>query len=318
MAAVRWITAGLMNAAGLIGRDRRAVRAPARAELDRAALADRRRHARVGDQGRRVREGARVVAADRLGHALERAAGDRVRGARHPGRLTGDRDRHVDPLELGVPPLAGGLGGQLDGEVGRQRLEPAHLHHLDLGLGGGDVEVRDDPAHEGDLAGEVDVVRAGAHARLDHRPAAGRVRADEVEHHLRARGHRGQRGGVADVGGDRRGRLRADLRQGGLELRRIAPRGAPIGADLGQIAPDLAPGDAGRAEDDHVEVSLGVHQCEADTSDSERDYSDSPAAWSASDRSVKSTLRTHSPSRKVWTSNVRSLTSTPLPRPRPR
>lgn len=43
-----------------------------------------------------------------------------------------------------------------------------------------------------------------------------------------------------------------------------------------------------------------------------------PAASRAPDRVGKSTLRTHSPSRKVWTSNCRSSTSTPLPRPRPR
>ena len=94
----------------------------------------------------------------------------------------------------------------------------------------------DDLAHERDLAGEVDVVGAGGDAGLDHRAAAGRVGADEVEDDRRAGRHRRERVGVGDVGGDRRRGARADVGERALELRRVAPGGSPARLGAGQIA----------------------------------------------------------------------------------
>ena len=135
IAAVRWITAGLMNAAGLIG----AIATPPAPRRGRRSIGLRSRTA-VATCGSAISAAGSATAsessgADHLGHALEGAAGDHVRGPRHPGRLAGDRDRHVDVLELGLPALARGLGRELHGEVGRQRLEAADLDDLHPGLG---------------------------------------------------------------------------------------------------------------------------------------------------------------------------------------
>jgi hypothetical protein len=181
---------------------------------DRAAPADPLGRRGVIGQGSGVGGEVGAPGADDLGQALEGPAGDPVRRARYARRRL-DGDREVDLVELLVPAVARRLGGEQDREVGRQRLEPAHLHDLDPGIAGALVELVDDLTHERDLAREVDVIGAAVDAGLDHRPAAGRVRAREVEDDGGPRRHLAQRGRVGEVGGDR-------LRVGGADLGQCA------------------------------------------------------------------------------------------------
>ena len=152
------------------------------------------------------------------------------------------------------------LRGEQDREVGRQRLEPAHLYELDPGVGRPGVEVVDDPANERDLPRQVGVVRCTGHASFDHGPAVRRVRPDEVENDAGAGGHGCQGIRVVDVGHDGLGRTRARLAEHPLELHGIARRCRParsgLGSPLGQVRRDAAAGHPRRPEDDYVKVSL--------------------------------------------------------------
>src|SRR5680860_1386997 len=73
---------------------------------------------------------------------------------------------------------------------------------------------------------------AAGDAGLDHRLAVEGVGADQIEDHAGARGHRRQRGRVADVGDERLGRDDAYLGEHPLELGRVAPRYGPLRAEL--------------------------------------------------------------------------------------
>jgi len=248
-----------MKAAGH-RRDRVAARVDARRQLDRAAPADRRRPLGVGHERSRVGDQLGPVAAGRLGHALHRPARHQVLEPDPPGGLVRE---HVE-VGLGerlAPALARGLRGEQHREVRRQRLEAADLDDLDAGCPGALVVGVDHPPREGDLAGQVDVVRAGGDAGLDHRLAVEGVGADEVEDDPRARGHRRQRGRVGDVGRDHLRRLDADLAEHALHLARVASGRGPPRPDLprppGEVGGDAAAGHAGGAEDDDGEVPVG-------------------------------------------------------------
>jgi hypothetical protein len=123
------------------------------------------------------------------------------------------------------------------------------------------VELTDDPVDERDLAGEVDVVGAVLHAGLDDGPSVERVGADQVQDHPGARRHLVQALLVAHVRADRRRSLGALLGQDGAQPFGVARRGRPGGAGLGgavlEIAGHAASSDAGRAEDNDVELGLG-------------------------------------------------------------
>jgi hypothetical protein len=158
--------------------------------------------------------------------------------------------------ELLVPALARGLAGQRDRDVGGQCLEPADLDHLHAGVAGRVVELGDHAPHEGDLAGEVDVVGAPRLAGRDHGAPVEGVRADEVQHHPCPRGQLRERFLVLDVRGQRRRRLGTLRREHRAQLLCVASGGRPAGARLGravgEIGRDAPPGDAGRPEDDDV------------------------------------------------------------------
>ena len=242
-------------------RKHRAALAAPRSQPDRAAGADGVRGALILDQQGRVAEPRRVGVAGHLGHALERPAGYHVRGARHPARHPGHGDLEIDLGELLAVALAGGVGGEPDGEVGRQRLEAAGLNDLHPGaLGGGAVAVEHPPG-ERDLPGEVDVVGAAVDTGGDHRLAIEGVGADEVDDHPRALRHLPERARLADVGGDRHRRLDAHLGEDALELVGVSRGGGPAGATRGhalaEVRGDAPAGDAGRAEDDDVDLTLG-------------------------------------------------------------
>ena len=178
---------------------------------------------------------------------------------RQPGRAL-DGALKIDLRQRLAPALACRLHGEQDGEVRRQRLEPAHLDDLHAGRGGRAVELVDHPADERDLAGQVRVVGAGGDACLDHRPAVERVGANEVEHHAGPRRHRRERIGIVEVGDDRLRRAHSRFPQQALELGGIAggrrPARARLRAALGEIGGHAAAGHAGGPEDDDVEVAL--------------------------------------------------------------
>ena len=102
-------------------------------------------------------------------------------------------------------------------------------------------------------------MRAARHARLDHRAAVARVRADEVEHDLRALGERRQRGRIAHVGCDRLRLAHAELGEHPHRLRGVARRRRPAQAarpgTLIEIDRHLASRHAGRTQHHHVEVA---------------------------------------------------------------
>ena len=261
-AAVRWITAGLMNAAGAIG----ATTAPSAPRRGATLIGLRRRtsSARAGSlisapESVTAEASSPPAAAARLCSVPPEIMSE---GRGMPG---GPEKRH---LEVGLcEPLAEALlrrlGGEQDGQVGRQRLETRDLHDLDPGLRGAAVERVDHLAHERDLSRQVHVVRTARDARLDHRPPVQRVGADEVQHHARARGHVRERRRVAHVGSDRLRRGHVDLGKHLLQLRRVARGRGPARAaprcPRGEVRGDLATGDPGRAEDDDVEVPLRSH-----------------------------------------------------------
>ena len=190
-----------MNAAGAIG----AITVPSARRTETAiGLRWRTRAARAGS----------VISA--AGSVIDRASSLPVISTRlwsvPPERMSPGRGipvgcwmltRQVDVREPLVPALLRRLGRERHGEVGRQRLEAAHLDDLHPGLGGALVELVDHLAHERDLAREVGVVGAVFDARLDHGPPVLRVGPDHVEHDLGARGHVGERLRVVEVGRDR-------------------------------------------------------------------------------------------------------------------
>ncbi len=109
---------------------------------------------------------------------------------------------------------------------------------------------------------EVDVVGAAGDAGVDHRAAVGGVGADEVEDDLGALGHGLERLGVGHVRGDRGRALDADVGErrsrASPGLRAAAAQVASTaGRSLRQVLGDLATGDARRAEEGDVDVSLG-------------------------------------------------------------
>ena len=71
---------------------------------------------RIGDQRRRVGDVSGAVASERLGEALEGAAGDDVAGADSAGRLLGGDDG-VGFGQLLAPALASGFGREQYREV---------------------------------------------------------------------------------------------------------------------------------------------------------------------------------------------------------
>ena len=208
---------------------------------------------RIGDQRRRVGDVAGAVATERLGEALQGAAGDDVAGADSAGRLIGGDDG-VGFGQLLAPALAGGLGREQDAEVRGQRLEPADLDDLDAGVRCPLVEGVDRPPHERDLSGQVDVVGAVLDAGFDHRRAVEGVGADQIEDDPGPRGHRRQRGWVADVGDDRLRRRAADLVENPLELAEVAaghgPAEVSVVSPTGEVGGHPAAGDSAGTEDD--------------------------------------------------------------------
>ena len=180
--------------------------------------------------------------------------------ARHPARHPGHGDLEVDLGELLAVALARRLGGEPHREVGWQRLEPAGLDDLHAGgLGGGAVAV-EHPARERDLAGQVDVVGAAVDAGGDHRLAVEGVRADEVDDDASPAPPSRAARRVADVGGDRHRRLDALLAEHPLELLRGREPRPPSGhraaaTRSAEVGGDPPAGDAGRAEDDDVDLA---------------------------------------------------------------
>ena len=112
-----------------------------------------------------------------------------VGGTRQPLRWL-DRHLELDGRKTLVPAFAGGLAGEHHRQVGRERLEPAHLDDLGSRGGGGAIELVDHPTDERYLAGQVHVMGAPGHAGLDHRAAIQGVGADQVEDHAGPRGQR--------------------------------------------------------------------------------------------------------------------------------
>src|SRR6185295_1697502 len=148
-----------------------------------------------------------------------------------------------------------------DRQVRRQRLEATDLHQLDLRFPGPIAEGVDDLADEGDLPGQIDVVRSTGNAGFDHRPPVKRVGAHEVEHDAGARSHRGQGIRLVDVGDDGLGCADAFLLEDSAELCDVAGRRRPGSAGLrgalGKVGSDAASRDPGGPEDDDIEVSVG-------------------------------------------------------------
>ena len=166
-AAVRWITAGLMNAAGAIG-PTTAPPGPRRGGRSiglRARTAAASRGRRPGRRGLPPRGSGRRPSRPCSGRSRRRSC--RRGGAGPGGAVTRPRRR---PRRAPRPSARGGLGGEQDREVGRQRLEAADLDDLHPGVGGRGRTPRD-LAHERDLAGQVGVVGA-APRRRRRSPAA--------------------------------------------------------------------------------------------------------------------------------------------------
>ena len=198
-------------------REHRASVAAARDELDRAHAAHHLGDLGVGDQRSRIGRARRVLVCGDRHHALQRAARDRIRGSR-PASRRRDGGLEVGLYERLFEALACGVTGERHEQIGGQRLEAARLHDLHAARFGRLVELVDRAPHERHLARQVEVVRAARHAGLHHGAPVPCVGTDEVEYHARARGHRLQRVGLADVCTKRLRRLHPDLAQ---HLRRL-------------------------------------------------------------------------------------------------
>ena len=133
------------------------------------------------------------------------------------------------------------------------------------GLDGACVVALDHPVHPQHLAAQVDVVGPGLGARSDESLAVPQERSDRREHAPGALGHRRQRGVVVAVGHHERGvRRRADLVAHRVELGPVPPchRPAHVTVDavpLGEVLGDEATREAGRPEDDDVELWISAH-----------------------------------------------------------
>ena len=114
---------------------------------------------------------------------------------------------------------------------------------------------------EQDLAGQVEVVRPGRHARIDQLQTGGPVRADRRRHHPRVARHRRERSLVA-ASATTSGQSTPSRAARAFELVARAagePDRHAVGSVLGQVAGDEPPDEARRAEDDDVHAAGPCH-----------------------------------------------------------
>ena len=182
---------------------------------------------------------------------VEGAAGERGARPHHAAH----RDRHV---------LGQLLHREVGAEVVRDRVEAAGVDDAGAGVLGGGVVGDVHPVDELGLAGEVDVVGAGLGARRDQRLAVLQVGADGRDHDAGPAdgvlerdvvGHVGDQEGQVGERGVDRGQVLADA----LELGLVAPGQGPAqacGRVPGEVLGGQAAGEAGRAEQDEVELPV--------------------------------------------------------------
>ena len=195
--AVRWMIGGLANGDGASGNDDRRPR-QSRQQPERAGRADpvglvARRRCRLAGSSRSSMRPPRIAA------TVEAKVPPEIPSLGR-GRPGGSAN---DPIaSAATQPRAaccGGLGGHRHRQVEGQGLVARGLDDPDAGLAGRPVEARDHVGHDVGLAGDVEVVGAGVHARGDHglrRPAVGADGVDDdagAGRHLAQR-HRARRG----------------------------------------------------------------------------------------------------------------------------
>ena len=211
----------------------------------------------AGDGPRRSSHGLGLDTLARLGGLADvtHAGHPRQRGLERAARRQPARADHAAHVDRHVGRQL--LDGEHRAEVVGDRVEAAAVDQTRAGGHGGGVVGDVHPVDELALAGDVAVVGAGVGAGGHERLAAAHVGADGRQDHLGAGRQLGQGGGVSGVGHDQLD-VRADLGPDLLQLVEAAAGEGPaqaFGAVVSEVVGGQCPGEAGRAEEDDVELA---------------------------------------------------------------